>query len=86
MDVAIPRRLRSPNMLEGWTRSVAMDVTYITTSYRDAEYLKACNRSVLGQIGIEAKHIIIIDGYNTDVLKNFERDKRTAVERILLKI
>lgn len=51
-----------------------MEITYITTSYRDARYLKACNRSVRKQRNINAKHLIIIDGYQSKELTEFVRE------------
>ena len=81
---AIPRRLPSPNMLEGWTRSVAMEITYISTSYRDAEYLQTCNRSVLEQVNVVSRHIIVIDGYESQELEKFKRSKNTCSRTIIL--
>ena len=61
-----------------------MDVTYISTSYRDAQYLKACNRSVLGQINIMAKHIVVVDGYESKELEEFQKSKRNCSRTVIL--
>ena len=55
-----------------------MDITYITTSYRDAEYLNACNRSVLEQINVRTQHLIVIDGYESSALDKFRQMKRNC--------
>ena len=52
-----------------------MDITYITTSYRDAEYLKTCNRSILKQLNVDAKHIVVVDGYSSEDLEEFKKNK-----------
>ena len=61
-----------------------MDVTYISTSYRDAQYLKACNRSVLGQINVKAKHMIVVDGYDSNELEEFQKSKKTCRQTIII--
>lgn len=61
-----------------------MDVTYISTSYRDAEYLKACNRSVLRQINVNAMHLIVIDGYESKKLEEFKESKKNCERTVII--
>ena len=41
-----------------------------------AEYLNACNRSVLEQINVRTQHLIVIDGYESSALDKFRQMKR----------
>lgn len=59
-------------------------MTYISTSYRDAEYLKECNRSVLGQINVTAKHMVIVDGYESKELEEFQDNKKNCTRTIII--
>ena len=53
-----------------------MNITYISTSYRDAEFLKACNNSVLRQQDVTSHHIVMIDGYESKHLFDFIENKK----------
>jgi len=71
-------------MLEGCTRSVDMNITYISTSYRDAEFLKACNNSVLRQQDVTSHHIVMIDGYESKHLFDFIENKKNCSKTTII--